>query len=268
MLLDPRHGCSSFALLALLVGCGGAPTPAAAAPAPTAIASTPQEPAAPASPPAKPEPAPAPAPDPTEVGSNIYKKVFDNDSVRMFEVTFKPGDKIALHRHPDHVVYVISGGKLRVSPATGAPQDFDLKAGQAMFLPAQEHSAENVGTTEVKSVVLELRKAGAAAPAGADPVVAGPTVYKKVFENERVRVLEVTFKKGAKIGAHAHPDHAVYVLEAGKLRIEPDKGAAKDFDFAVGNGVFLPAQVHSASNAGKTEVKAVVFELKPGSTAK
>ena len=186
----------------------------------------------------------------------------------MLEVTFKPGDKIALHRHPDHVAYVLSGGKLRVSQATGAPQDFDLKAGQSIFLPAQEHSAENVGTTEVKAVILELRKAGAAAPAGADPIVAGPTVYKKVFENDRVRVLEVTFKKGAKIGAHAHPDHAAYVIEAGKLRITPDKGAAKDFDFAVGNGVFLPAQVHSASNPGTTEVKAVVFELKPESTAK
>jgi hypothetical protein len=32
--------------------------------------------------------------------------------------------------------------------------------------------------------------------------------------------------------------------------------------------VFLPAQVHSASNPGKTEVKAVVFELKPDAASK
>jgi len=198
-----------------------------------------------------------------EAGPTIYKKAFENDSVRVFEVTFKPGEKIAKHRHPDHVVYVISPGKLRIT-SNGPPNELELKAGQAVFIPAEEHTAENIGTTEVKLAVVELRtKNYAAAPAGGDPVTVGPTIYKKVLENERVRVLEITFKKGAKIAAHAHPDHAAYVLTAGKLKVTPEKGAAQEMDMQVGQAVFLPAQVHSAENVGKGELKAVVFEFLP-----
>jgi quercetin dioxygenase-like cupin family protein len=256
----------------LVIGCGGgdATTPPPAAPAtpaapsaatvPTAAPSAPESPA----PVASAAPAPkGPAPDPLEVGPTIYKKVFEDDNVRVLEVAFKPGDKIALHRHPDHVAYVTSAGKLKIGVAGGSPQEMDLKVGQAVFIPAQEHSAENSGTTDVKAAVVELKKAsGTAAPKGADPVTVGPTIYKKVFENDRVRVLEVTFKPGAKIAAHAHPDHVAYVLTAGKLHIAPEKGNAMDADLQPGQAMFLPAQTHAANNASKSEIKAVVFELK------
>jgi quercetin dioxygenase-like cupin family protein len=256
-----------------VVACGGSPEPPAVSPpsapaAPTAPA-VPATPAAPtadapaAAAPATPPAAEAKSLDPIDVGPTIYKKVFENENARMMEVTFKVGDKIARHKHPDHVAYVVSGGKLKVTGADGKAQDFDLKAGQAMFLPAQEHSAENVGSSEVKLVVVELgAKAPTAAPAGADPIKAGPTIYKKVFENDRVRVLEVTFKKGAKITAHAHPDHLAYVLQPGKLKISPDKGAAQEAELKAGMGMFMPAQAHSAENPGTSEVKVVVVELR------
>jgi hypothetical protein len=38
------------------------------------------------------------------MGPNIYKRLFENDRVRLFEVRFKPGECIALHSHPDHVI--------------------------------------------------------------------------------------------------------------------------------------------------------------------
>jgi quercetin dioxygenase-like cupin family protein len=168
------------------------------------------------------------------------------------------------HTHPDHVVYVLSGGKLRITPAGAAAQDLDLKAGQAVFLPAQEHSAENLGTTEVKLVVVELRaRPTAVAPAGGDPTAVGPTIYKKVLDHERVRVLEVDFKKGAQIAAHTHPDHFAYVISAGKLRVTPVGKPAQELDVQPGQGVYLPAQAHSAQNVGASEMKGVIFEIKP-----
>jgi quercetin dioxygenase-like cupin family protein len=220
-------------------------------------ATTSAAPAAPEAPAPAASAAPAqkgPAPDPLEVGPTIYKKVFEDDNVRVLEVAFKPGDKIALHRHPDHVAYVTSAGKLKISVAGGAPQEMDLKVGQAVFIPAQEHSAENSGTTDVKAAIVELKKAsGTAAPKGGDPVTVGPTIYKKVFENDRVRVLEVTFKPGAKIATHAHPDHVAYALTGGKLHITPEKGNAMDADLQPGQAMFLPAQAHAANNGGKRQ---------------
>jgi quercetin dioxygenase-like cupin family protein len=261
--------CSLSAVL-YLAACGSSQKPAPAPvteeqppvteeqPATEAPAEKPVEEAKPVEP-----PPPPPVPDPLEAGPTIYKQVADGETARVFEVTFKPGDKIALHKHPDHVVYIVTGGKLKISPDQGDAQEIDLKPGSALFLPAQNHAAENVGTTEIKLVVVELKKKGAAAPEGKDPAAVGPKIYKTIFDDEHVRVFEVTFAKKAKIAMHAHPEHAAYVLEGGKLKVTGADKTAQDFDLAPGQAVIMPAAAHEAQNVGKTAIKLVVFEIKP-----
>ena len=101
---------------------------------------------------------PALAQDPAVVGSNVYKCVFENERVRLCEVTFKPGASVAVHSHPEHLVYVTSPGKLRITPANGAAVDVDFKAGQALRSGAETHSAVNTGKTELRGLVFELKE--------------------------------------------------------------------------------------------------------------
>jgi quercetin dioxygenase-like cupin family protein len=119
----------------------------------------------------------------------------------------------------------------------------------------------------VKSIwspAVVLLAMGAAPPALAqDPAVVAPDIYKCTFENEHTRLCEVTFQPGAKIAKHSHPDHLVYVLQPGKLRITDDgTGESADTDFATGQSVWLPAVTHHGENMGGTEVKALVIEFK------
>jgi quercetin dioxygenase-like cupin family protein len=115
----------------------------------------------------------------------------------------------------------------------------------------------------VDSSVLVLALAALATPLRAqDPAKVGPEVYKCTFENERVRVCEVTFKPGAKVATHSHPDHLIYILTAGKLVITGADGKATDFLGKVGDVAWSPATTHSASNPGSNEFKALVVELK------
>jgi beta-alanine degradation protein BauB len=53
--------------------------------------------------------------DPIVVASNVYRFIMENDRVRVLNVTFQPGDKAVMHHHPDHVVYVLKGGKNQVN---------------------------------------------------------------------------------------------------------------------------------------------------------
>jgi quercetin dioxygenase-like cupin family protein len=256
-------------LAALAIGCGSSQSdpamPEPVEPAAPVEEPAPAEPttAAPAEPAPPAEPARQEPGDPLEVGPDIYKELFANESVRVLEVTFAPGAKIAMHKHPDHVAYAVTGGKLKIAPAEGEAQEMEIQPGMALFMPAQAHAAENTGTTELKLAVVELNKKGTAAPEGKDPVVAGKKIYKLVLDDPHVRVLEVSFKKGGKIAAHAHPDHAIYVLEGGKLSVTGADGTAQELELQAGQATFLPAAVHSAKNTGKTPVKAVVFEIKP-----
>ena len=95
--------------------------------------------------------------DPLKVANNVYKFIMENKRVRVLEVDFKPGDKAIMHYHPDHVVYVLKGGKAKLTSG-GKTDTLDLKAGQAIFLEAQNHEVQNIGSTELSLLVVELKK--------------------------------------------------------------------------------------------------------------
>jgi len=81
----------------------------------------------------------------------------ENDRVRVSNVLFKPNDKAPMHSHPDHVVYVLKGGRLKII-TSGKTDVFELKIGQAIFFKAQSHEVENTGKTDVDLLVVELKK--------------------------------------------------------------------------------------------------------------
>ena len=62
-----------------------------------------------------------------------------------------------MHHHPQHVVYVLTGGKLKLV-SEGKTQELDLKEGSALFLDAQNHEATNTGKTVIDLLVVELKK--------------------------------------------------------------------------------------------------------------
>lgn len=264
-----RIDLRSLSLL-LVIGCGGG---GGASDTTTTPMMPPEEqPMAETTPPAETPPAETPPaepakpviPDAPTAGPDIYKMVFENDKVRVFEVTFAPGAKIAMHQHPDHAIYALTAGTLKITPEGGEAKDMTVKAGDAGFFPGESHAAENATDKEIKVALVEL-KAGAsysAAPKAGDPVTVGKGYYKKVFENERVRILTVKFKKGGSIKAHAHPDHVAFVTKAGSLKISPAEGDPVDMDLEVGKAMMIDAGIHSAK-ATKGTPELVVFELKP-----
>ena len=95
--------------------------------------------------------------DPMVAASNVYKFLNENERVRVLEVVFKPGDIGKMHHHPEHVVYVLKGGRLRLT-SEGKTQDMDLSAGSVVFLKEQNHEATNVGNSVIDLVVVELKK--------------------------------------------------------------------------------------------------------------
>jgi quercetin dioxygenase-like cupin family protein len=95
-----------------------------------------------------------------------------------------------------------------------------------------------------------------------DPIKVGPDVYKTIFENERIRVNEINFAKGAKIGMHSHPDHVVYWIKGGTLRISNPDGTSVEVTGKAGEVLWLPACTHAGENIGESDLKLVQVELK------
>lgn len=95
--------------------------------------------------------------DPLEIANNVYTFINENDRVRVLKVTFKPGDIAKMHHHPQHIVYVLKGGKLKLV-SEEKTQELDMKEGTAVFLDEQNHEATNTGNSTVELLVVELKK--------------------------------------------------------------------------------------------------------------
>jgi quercetin dioxygenase-like cupin family protein len=81
----------------------------------------------------------------------------ENDRVRVLESNLQPGGKEKMHSHPSYVIYVIKGGRVRIHNADGKTSETDLKAGDVIFRDPVTHWAENIGTTEIAEILVELK---------------------------------------------------------------------------------------------------------------
>ena len=97
------------------------------------------------------------AQDAVKVAPDAFTVKTDNAKVRILEYHSKPGQKEAMHAHPANVVCVTAGGKLRFTSADGKTQDMELKTGETMYRDATTHSVENIGKTNVKAILIELK---------------------------------------------------------------------------------------------------------------
>ena len=97
------------------------------------------------------------AKDAAEAAQNVYTVLFENDRVRLLEARVKPGDSSSMHAHPNYLVYSLGDSKVTFTEPSGQSIDVDLKAGQAMWREAEEHSANNPGSTDVVALLFELK---------------------------------------------------------------------------------------------------------------
>lgn len=97
------------------------------------------------------------AQDPAVVNPATVQVKLDNDQVRVLEAVLKPGDKEQPHSHPAVVMYILSGGRIRNHTADGKSVESDLVAGQTLFREPVTHWAENIGTTTIHLILVELK---------------------------------------------------------------------------------------------------------------
>lgn len=98
-----------------------------------------------------------PAMEPLTVGAKFSKKLGDTLGIKMYEFTVKPGDSWALHTHPDHIVYVLQGGKMALFiQAAGRQDTLTFPTGMALISGPLSDSGKNIGNTTMKLLVSDI----------------------------------------------------------------------------------------------------------------
>ncbi len=97
------------------------------------------------------------AQDPAVVNPKSVHVTLDNARVRVLEALLAPGEKERMHSHPASVIHVIVGGKVRTHFADGKTRESELVTGATLYREPITHWTENVGTTAIRLVLVELK---------------------------------------------------------------------------------------------------------------
>lgn len=95
--------------------------------------------------------------DPTTTDPDKYKAIMENDHVRVLRYHDAPGAKTHAHHHPDSVLYALSSFRRRLSFPDGSTKEREFNAGDVMWIPAQTHIGENIGTTDTEVLLVEMK---------------------------------------------------------------------------------------------------------------
>jgi hypothetical protein len=199
------------------------------------------------------------------------KKVNEGDRVTVWDVTREKGRPTAMYELPlDQVSVTLAEGAVKVTRPDGTSSIEQERFGSVRFeSKGTVHSEEGVSDTPSRVIVFQLKDA--ASPGW--PITEGipgqfPRVGAvKLFETDRIRVWDQTWRAGARISRHLHyVQTAAVFLVGGKLRTM-DEGRPPNAPFAREAGDVLgssraPIQIPHEEEQVEGSPRAIWIEFK------
>ncbi|MBI2391600.1 MAG: cytoplasmic protein [Deltaproteobacteria bacterium] len=81
----------------------------------------------------------------------------ENEHVRVLRYHDVPGARTHQHHHPDSVLYALSAFRRRLTFPDGTVKERAFLPGDVMWIPAQTHVGENIGTTDTEVLLVEMK---------------------------------------------------------------------------------------------------------------
>jgi hypothetical protein len=94
-----------------------------------------------------------------------FRVAFENDKVRVLDYNGRPGMGVCgdgMHSHPAHLTVNLSNGKVRMKTPDGKVEvHSDIPIGAVFWSDGETHEVENIGGTNVRILLIELKGARA-----------------------------------------------------------------------------------------------------------
>ena len=89
----------------------------------------------------------------------VYKVIFEDQSFRVIQATWKPGQIDKQHAHPvPSIVYALTNCSIKLTSADGKTVVIHNKAGRASTVPITfSHHAQNIGRHTCRLLLVERR---------------------------------------------------------------------------------------------------------------
>jgi acetyl esterase len=174
--------------------------------------------------------------------SGPYEVAFENEYVRIVHVTLGEGEQPPAYE-----------------PAAGAVVRVDLDAKTVNY---QGEPVQDVAGGALREVRVELRGAPETQPSELDAVELDPDRYRVELENERVRVVRLSFAPGEEGLMVTHPPRVLVTLTDVHVRVVFADGRTDERGAPAGIAGWLVEETLQTVNAGEQPLEVVLVEPK------
>lgn len=95
-------------------------------------------------------------PDAVATNPESYRVVLANARVRVLDYVDRPGHKTEMHHHPDFILHALGPFERRLWFPDGTSRVVSFRGGETVFMTAQTHAGENIGSTDTHVLIVEL----------------------------------------------------------------------------------------------------------------
>lgn len=97
------------------------------------------------------------AQDAVQTDGDKYKKIFENECVRVLDYKDLPGQATHQHKHPAFVLYALAPFKRSITLPDGKVLQRQFKEGDVMWSDSQTHIGTNTGETPTHVILVEMK---------------------------------------------------------------------------------------------------------------
>lgn len=214
------------------------------------------------------EEAPAPetaSTDAPDVEPDHYKVELENDHVRVLRISYKAGEEGKLHSHADGVTVFVTDGAVSLTLEDGTTQERSWEAGAAAWSPAETHGG--VAKTDIEGILIEVKSGAAEAVIPeSNATVSDPDHHVVEFENDRVRIVRMTYPAGYATPPHDHLAGVNVMLADYQGTNTAEGGEPAEVEGSAGEVSWADrGAAHVTRNTGEEPIELVRVEIKAAS---
>lgn len=191
------------------------------------------------------------------------KLLFQNEYVRVVEVTLAKGEKLPPHDSGNRLIYSLTKYSLKYSWGDRSTIE-KRKAGEIHFHPSGIHSEENAGPEKVSFLLIE--RTDTALPAvtieGEDMAKMSPSNTKVIFDRDMAKVFQVTLPPRDAVGMHLGLHRIIYGVTGYDLKVKGADGAEVRVSGKKASIRWETPSLHSVENPTGGVAKLLVFAFK------
>lgn len=189
--------------------------------------------------------------------------LFENDYIRVLNITLGPGEAQPLHRCGNRIIYANNDYTINYYQPEDTTE-IPWNKGGVHWHEEGYHAVENIGESMVDYLLIERKEeqlpdVDEEIIPEPDPILAETGFVQEFFENEHARISRFMLPAGEALPEHDGLNRLIYTQSDFRIRFTSEATGTVEREYETGELDWYSAGSHTVENIGETDAEFIVM---------